>query len=61
VLPFSGGVELYGQQARLGLDLAVKDINAARDSRQACRGDLCGRQDQAGIRRNCRAGVDRKR
>ena len=29
VLPFSGGVELYGQQARLGLDLAVKDINAA--------------------------------
>ncbi|MGD9769694.1 MAG: substrate-binding protein [Pseudolabrys sp.] len=29
VLPFSGGVELYGQQARLGLDLAAKDINAA--------------------------------
>jgi branched-chain amino acid transport system substrate-binding protein/urea transport system substrate-binding protein len=29
VLPFSGGVELYGQQAKLGLDLAVKDINAA--------------------------------
>jgi urea transport system substrate-binding protein len=29
VLPFSGGVELYGGQARLGLDLAVKDINAA--------------------------------
>jgi Periplasmic binding protein len=29
VLPFSGGVELYGRQARLGLDLAVKDINAA--------------------------------
>jgi branched-chain amino acid transport system substrate-binding protein/urea transport system substrate-binding protein len=28
VLPFSGGVELYGQQAKLGLDLAVKDINA---------------------------------
>jgi urea transport system substrate-binding protein len=28
-LPFSGGVELYGQQAKLGLDLAVKDINAA--------------------------------
>ena len=29
VLPFSGGVELYGEQARLGLDLAVGDINAA--------------------------------
>ncbi|MEH2476953.1 urea transport system substrate-binding protein [Nitrobacteraceae bacterium AZCC 2146] len=29
VLSFSGGVELYGQQAKLGLDLAVKDINAA--------------------------------
>ena len=28
VLPFSGGVELYGRQARLGLDLAVKEINA---------------------------------
>jgi branched-chain amino acid transport system substrate-binding protein/urea transport system substrate-binding protein len=28
VLPFSGGVELYGAQAKLGLDLAVKDINA---------------------------------
>jgi urea transport system substrate-binding protein len=28
VLPFSGGVELYGRQAKLGLDLAVKDINA---------------------------------
>lgn len=29
VLPFSGGVELYGAQAKLGLDLAVKEINAA--------------------------------
>ena len=29
VLPFSGGVELYGQQAKLGLDLAARDINAA--------------------------------
>src|ERR1700704_810915 len=29
VLPFSGGVELYGQQATLGLDLAAKDLNAA--------------------------------
>ncbi len=29
VLPFSGGVELYGQQAKLGLDLAAKEINAA--------------------------------
>lgn len=29
VLPFSGGVELYGQQAKLGLDLAVREINAA--------------------------------
>jgi branched-chain amino acid transport system substrate-binding protein/urea transport system substrate-binding protein len=28
VLPFSGGVELYGGQAKLGIDLAVKDINA---------------------------------
>src|SRR5690349_13944734 len=29
VLPFSGGVEWYGRQAKLGLDLAAKDINAA--------------------------------
>ena len=29
VLPFSGGVELYGRQAKLGLDLAAKDINSA--------------------------------
>src|SRR5216684_9263519 len=29
VLPFSGGVELYGRQAKLGLDLAAADINAA--------------------------------
>jgi len=29
VLPFSGGVELCGQQAKLGLDLAAKEINAA--------------------------------
>jgi urea transport system substrate-binding protein len=28
VLPFSGGVELYGAQAKLGLDLAAKEINA---------------------------------
>jgi urea transport system substrate-binding protein len=28
VLPFSGGVELYGQQAKLGLELAATDINA---------------------------------
>ena len=35
VLPFSGGVELYGRQAKLGLDLAVKDINA--------RGGILGR------------------
>jgi branched-chain amino acid transport system substrate-binding protein/urea transport system substrate-binding protein len=28
VLPFSGGVEVYGQQAKLGIDLAVKEINA---------------------------------
>jgi ABC-type branched-subunit amino acid transport system substrate-binding protein len=27
VLPFSGGVELYGRQAKLELDLAVKEIN----------------------------------
>jgi branched-chain amino acid transport system substrate-binding protein/urea transport system substrate-binding protein len=29
VLPFSGGVELYGAQAKLGLDLAASDINAS--------------------------------
>ena len=29
VLPFSGGVELYGGQAKLGIDLAVDEINAA--------------------------------
>ena len=29
MLPFSGGVELYGQQAKLGLDLAAREINAA--------------------------------
>jgi urea transport system substrate-binding protein len=28
VLPFSGGVELYGRQAKLGIDMAVKEINA---------------------------------
>jgi urea transport system substrate-binding protein len=28
VLPFSGGVELYGAQAKLGIDLAIKEINA---------------------------------
>ncbi len=29
VLPFSGGVELYGAQTKLGLDLAAWEINAA--------------------------------
>jgi branched-chain amino acid transport system substrate-binding protein/urea transport system substrate-binding protein len=29
VLPFSGGVELYGAQAKLGLDVAAAEINAA--------------------------------
>ncbi len=29
VLPFSGGLELFGQQAKLGLDLAAAEINAA--------------------------------
>jgi len=29
VLPFSGGVELYGAQAKHGIDLAVKEINAS--------------------------------
>lgn len=29
VLPFSGGLELFGNQAKLGLDLALKEINAA--------------------------------
>lgn len=29
VLPFSGGVELYGEQGKLGLELAAKDINAS--------------------------------
>ena len=28
MLPFSGGVEVYGRQAKLGLDLAAKEINA---------------------------------
>ena len=35
VLPFSGGVELYGRQAKLGLDVAAKEINA--------RGGILGR------------------
>jgi urea transport system substrate-binding protein len=29
VLPFSGGLELFGNQAKLGLDLALKEINAS--------------------------------
>ncbi len=29
VLPFSGGHELFGNQAKLGLDLAMKEINEA--------------------------------
>lgn len=29
VLPFSGGLELYGNQARLGLELAVSEINGS--------------------------------
>jgi urea transport system substrate-binding protein len=29
VLPFSGGVELYGEQGRLGLEVAAAEINAA--------------------------------
>jgi branched-chain amino acid transport system substrate-binding protein/urea transport system substrate-binding protein len=29
VQPFSGGLELFGQQARIGLDLAAAEINAA--------------------------------
>ncbi len=29
VLPFSGGLELFGNQAKLGLDLAMKEINDA--------------------------------
>ncbi len=29
VQPFSGGLELFGNQAKLGLDLAVSEINAA--------------------------------
>ncbi|MGC1676435.1 MAG: substrate-binding protein [Candidatus Binataceae bacterium] len=28
VLPFSGGVELYGRQAKLGLEVATREINA---------------------------------
>lgn len=28
LLPFSGGVELYGNQAKMGIDLAAKEINA---------------------------------
>lgn len=29
VLPFSGGLELFGNQAKLGIDLAAKEINEA--------------------------------
>ncbi|MEE8145631.1 MAG: substrate-binding protein [Kiloniellales bacterium] len=29
VQPFSGGLELFGNQAKLGLDLAIKEINEA--------------------------------
>ena len=29
VLPFSGGLELFGNQAKIGLDLATAEINAA--------------------------------
>lgn len=29
VLPFSGGLELFGNQAKLGLDLAAQEINAS--------------------------------
>lgn len=29
VLPFSGGLEIFGEQAKAGIDLAVKEINAA--------------------------------
>lgn len=29
VLPFSGGLELFGNQAKLGIDLAAKEINDA--------------------------------
>jgi len=36
VQPFSGGLELFGNQAKLGLDLAAKEINAA--------GGILGRQ-----------------
>lgn len=28
VLPFSGGLEIFGEQAKAGIDLAVKEINA---------------------------------
>jgi branched-chain amino acid transport system substrate-binding protein/urea transport system substrate-binding protein len=38
VQPFSGGLELFGQQAKLGLDLAAAEINAA--------GGILGRQVQ---------------
>jgi urea transport system substrate-binding protein len=36
VQPFSGGLELFGGQAKLGLDLAAAEINAA--------GGILGRQ-----------------
>lgn len=29
ILPFSGGLEIFGEQAKVGIDLAVKEINAA--------------------------------
>jgi ABC-type branched-subunit amino acid transport system substrate-binding protein len=48
VLPFSGGVELYGRQAKLGLDLAAKEINAGGGHpRPAGGAPLRGRQDRS--------------
>ena len=38
LLPFSGGVELYGEQAKLGIDLAGREINSKGESSGArCR------------------------
>ncbi len=29
ILPFSGGLEIFGEQAKAGIDLAVAQVNAA--------------------------------
>jgi len=60
VQPFSGGLELFGNQAKMGLNLAVSEINAAGGGRidrvegwvsfNDCKGNLVVVVD-----RNCQA------